>query len=204
MFPQKEKNLALQRELIQGTIETVAALGLENTTTNAICQTCGVNVTYIYRFFTDKEDMIAKAFEAVDTEFLELILRNYTVLHYKSIDYESRCRVLFMKCWDHLMERPEELIFYVRYYYSSSFQKYACREHMERYAALFERMKTAFPASVDVRMVLHHILNTLLVEAMKQISNPQEDSGIAAAKSFLLIFSVVRSYVKQDKLGNSC
>ncbi len=203
MLPQGEKNLTLQRELIQGTIETVATLGLENTTTNAICQTCGINVAYIYRFFADKEDMIAKAFEAVDTEFLELILRNYTVLHYESIDYESRCRVLFMKCWDYLMECPEKLIFYVRYYYSSSFQKYACEDHMERYAALFEKMKTAFPESVDVRMVLHHILNTLLVEAMKQISNPREDGGIAAAKSFLLIFSVVRSYVKQDKLGNS-
>lgn len=44
MLPQEDKNLTLKRELIEGTIETVAAIGLENTTTNAICTTCNINV----------------------------------------------------------------------------------------------------------------------------------------------------------------
>ena len=37
MLPQEDKNVTIQRELIEGTIKTVAALGLENTTTNARC-----------------------------------------------------------------------------------------------------------------------------------------------------------------------
>ncbi len=199
MLPQVDKNLTLRQELIQGTVETVAALGLENTTTNAICKTCGVNVAYIYRFFSDKEDLIAKAFGVVDTQFLEQILANYTVLNYESIDYEARCHVLFMKCWDYLMAHPKEITFYVRYYYSSSFQKYACAEHMRRYIGLFDKMKTAFPDTVDVKTVLHHILDTLLSEATKQINSPSEDSNTAATKTFFLIFSVVKNYVKQDK-----
>ena len=97
MLPQEDKNLTLKRELIEGTIDTVATLGLENTTTNAICTTCKINVAYIYRFFADKEDLIAKAFGFVDEQFLQQILDNYTVLNYESIDYESRCRVLFKK-----------------------------------------------------------------------------------------------------------
>ncbi len=76
MLPQEDKNALLQRELIAGTVETVAALGLENTTTNAICTACGVNVAYIYRFFADKEDLIAKAFAYVDEQFLRMILEN--------------------------------------------------------------------------------------------------------------------------------
>ena len=199
MLPQVDKNRTLRQELIQGTVETVAALGLENTTTNAICKTCGVNVAYIYRFFSDKEDLIAKAFGVVDTQFLEQILANYTVLNYESIDYEARCHVLFMKCWDYLMAHPKEITFYVRYYYSSSFQKYACAEHMRRYIGLFDKMKTAFPDTVDVKTVLHHILDTLLSEATKQINGPSEDSNTAATKTFFLIFSVVKNYVKQDK-----
>ena len=43
MLPQNDKTQALRRELIEGTIKTVAALGLENTTTNAICK-IGLNV----------------------------------------------------------------------------------------------------------------------------------------------------------------
>ena len=200
MLLNEDKNAMLRRELTEETIETVAALGLENTTTNAICKTCGVNVAYIYRFFSDKEDLIAKSFADADRRFLEVILDNCTVLNYESIDYESRCHVLFMKCWEYLMQHPEELTFYVRYYYSSSFQKYAYKEHMERYIGLFEKMKTAFPETVDVKMVMHHILDTLLGEARKQINDPKEDNGIAGAKSFQLIFSVVKSYVRQEKL----
>ena len=200
MLLNEDKNTMLRRELTEGTIETVAALGLENTTTNAICKTCGVNVAYIYRFFSDKEDLIAKSFADADHRFLEVILDNYTVLNYESIDYESRCHVLFMKCWEYLMQHPEELTFYVRYYYSSSFQKYAYKEHIERYIGLFEKMKTAFPETVDVRAVLHHILDTLLGEAMKQISDPQESNEKAAEKSFQLIFSVVKAYIKSEKI----
>lgn len=201
MLPQEDKNALLQRELIAGTVETVAALGLENTTANVICTACGVNVAYIYRFFADKEDLIAKAFAYVDEQFLRMILENYTVLNYESIDYESRCHVLFGKCWDYLMARPRELTFYIRYYYFLSFQKYAYRDHMNRYAVLFDKMKTAFPDTVSARVVLHHILDTLLGEAMKQTVDPKEDGNTAAIRSFFLIFSVVKSYVNQDKLG---
>ena len=203
MLPRDDKNLTLQRELIEGTIETVAALGLENTTTNAICKTCSINVAYIYRFFADKEDLIAKAFGFVDEQFLRQILDNYTVLNYESIDYESRCRVLFKKCWDYLITHPENTAFFIHYYYSVSFTKYAYDEHIKRYVGLFEKMKTAFPESTDVRLVLHHILDTLLREATKQISNPTEDSDIAATKTFFLIFSVIKSYVRAERLNSN-
>lgn len=203
MLPQEDKSLTLKRELIEGTIETVAAIGLENTTTNAICTTCNINVAYIYRFFADKEDLIAKAFGFVDEQFLRQILDNYTVLNYESIDYESRCRVLFKKCWEYLMAHPKYTAFFIHYYYSVSFQKYAYEEHIERYVGLFEKMKTAFPESTDVRLVLHHILDTLLREATKQISNPIDDSDIAATKTFFLIFSVIKSYVRTDRLNSN-
>ena len=98
MLPQNDKTQALRRELIEGTIKTVATLGLENTTTNAICKISGLNVAYIYQCFEDKEDLIAKSFAFADEEFLSVILKNYTVLNYESLDYESRCRVLFTKC----------------------------------------------------------------------------------------------------------
>lgn len=101
MLPQEDKNLTAQRKLIYGAIKTVASLGLENTTTNAICKMCGINVSYIYQSFSSKEDLIAKSFAFADEEFLSVILSNYTVLNYESLDYESRCRVLFTKCWDH-------------------------------------------------------------------------------------------------------
>ena len=52
-----------------------------------------------------------------------------------------------------------------------------------------------------LRTVLHHILDTLLGEAMKQLDDPHGSNEEAAERSFALIFSVVRSYVKQEKFA---
>lgn len=186
--------------LLNAAVRVIAENGLENTSVSDICTAAGVNVVYVYRYFENKEIMIATAFNDVDEEFLRVILRNFQVLQYNSIDYEMRCRFLFMKCWEFLIARPRQLIFFVRYYYSSSFRKYAYAEHMKRYAVLIERMSTAFPESVDIRTVLHHILDTLLGEAIKQISDPNGSNDAAGERSFSLIFSVVKSYVRQDKL----
>lgn len=202
MLPHEEKIVALKRELIRGTVRTVSELGLENTTTDAICKTCGINVAYIYRFFEDKEDLIAKSFAYTDEKLLGVILKNYTVLNYESIDFESRCHVLFMKCWDYLINHRQEIVFYIRYYYSLSFQKYAYEDHIERYRDLLEKMRTAFPKTADVRLVMHHILDTLLGEAMKQTVDPKDDDNTAASKTFFLIFSVVKCYVKQEKFND--
>lgn len=123
MLYEKDVNETRRRELISAAIKVIAENGLENTATNMICAESGINVAYIYRFFESKEDLIAKSFEYVDDEFLGVILENFHVLNYYSIDFEMRCRVLFMKCWDFLMTHKEQTVFYVRYYYSSSFQK---------------------------------------------------------------------------------
>ncbi len=199
MSLREERSSKAHRELIGGTVRTVAKLGLENTTTDAICKESGLNVSTIYRFYNTKEELIADAFSDVDKEFLGVILKGFPVLSYESIDFESRCHVLFLKCWEHIMAHPDELIFYVRYYYSFSYLTYSKEAHIKRFSTLFEKMKTAFPETMDVRMVLHHLLDTLLGEARKQINDTKTDNAVAGEKCFRLIFSVVKSYVREDK-----
>lgn len=189
-----------REKLIEATVRIIAEQGLENLRTAEICSISGVNVAHLYHLFENKDDLIAQAFAASDERFLKTILDNFPVLHYQSIDYEMRCRVLFMRCWEHIMNRRMYTVFYVRYYYSSSFQKYAHDEHMERYAGLIERMKPAFPETADVKVIMHHILDSLLGMAMKQINDPQESDEAAAETNFGIIFSVVKNYINQDVL----
>lgn len=187
-------------ELMDAAIRVITEKGLENIAVNDICTASGINVAYVYRYFANKEDLIAKAFARVDKGLLDSILSGFTVLKFDSIDYEMRCRVLFTKCWEYLMERPQELIFYVRYYYSYSFRKYAYADHMERYVGLIEKMKTAFPESVDVQMVMQHILRTVLGQAEGQILSPKGTEEESGECCFSLVYSVVKNCVKQDKL----
>lgn len=197
---QVDKTAERKEKLIEATVQIIAEHGLENLRTAEICKIAGVNVAYLYDLFENKDDLIAQAFAASDERFLKTILDNFPVLHYQSIDYEMRCRVLFMRCWEHIINRRMYTVFYVRYYYSSSFQKYAHDEHMKRYAGLIERMKPAFPETADVKVIMHHILDSLLGMAMKQINDPQESDEAAAETNFGIIFSVVKNYINQDVL----
>lgn len=197
---QVDKTAERKEKLIEATVQIIAEHGLENLRTAEICKIAGVNVAYLYDLFENKDDLIAQAFAASDERFLKTILDNFPVLHYQSIDYEMRCRVLFMRCWEHIINRRRYTVFYVRYYYSSSFQKYSYAEHMQRYAGLNEKMKPAFPETANVKAILHHILDTLLGMAMKQINDPQESDEAAAETNFGIIFSVVKNYINQDVL----
>lgn len=197
---QVDKTAERKEKLIEATVQIIAEHGLENLRTAEICKIAGVNVAYLYDLFENKDDLIAQAFAASDERFLKTILDNFPVLHYQSIDYEMRCRVLFMRCWEHIINRRRYTVFYVRYYYSSSFQKYSYAEHMQRYAGLIEKMKPAFPETTNVKAILHHILDALLGMAMKQINDPQESDEAAAETNFGIIFSVVKNYINQDVL----
>lgn len=197
---QVDKTAERKEKLIEATVQIIAEHGLENLRTAEVCKIAGVNVAYLYDLFENKDDLIAQVFAASDERFLKTILDNFPVLHYQSIDYEMRCRVLFMRCWEHIINRRRYTVFYVRYYYSSSFQKYSYAEHMQRYAGLIEKMKPAFPETANVKAILHHILDTLLGMAMKQINDPQESDEAAAETNFGIIFSVVKNYINQDVL----
>lgn len=190
MLPQKVHEQQ-KFALMESTVKAVVTYGLENLTTKAVSKISGVKEVYIYRYFENKDDMVKKTFELADSCFLKHIISNFEIMDYKSIDYQMRCRLLFKKCWDYIIQHPNWLIFYVRYYYSSNFQKYSYDEHMKRYEILNEKMKPACHPDADVKTVLHHILDTLLVQAKKQIQHPQ-DKQQAENNAFYLLFSVIK------------
>lgn len=177
--------------LMEATVKAVAKEGVENFTTKTIGELSEVKEVYIYRYFENKEDMVAKTFTLVDEGFLEYILENFPVINYESMDYEMRCHVLFSKCWRYIMERPDCLLFYVRYYYSLSFQKYSYEDHMKRYDVLIEKLKPACHKDDEVKTVLHHILDTILGQARKQIMHPR-DANRAEEDAFWLVYSVLK------------
>ena len=71
---------------------------------------------------------------------------------------------------------------------------------MRRYQIVRDKMEGAFPPTVDVSAILHHILDTMLCMAMNQISDPQGADAVAAKRSFQIIFSGVKANGKKDIL----
>ncbi len=190
MLPQKVHEQ--QKEtLMEAVVKAVAAHGMENLTTKEIYNICGINEVYIYRYFENKDDMVAKVFARSDERFLKLVSDNLPIMKYNGIEYELRCRLLFTKVWEYMMANPERVMFYVGYYYSSTFTKYSYCEHMKRFDVLVERMRPACHPDANVKTVLHHILETLLAQAKNQIQHPQDEKQ-AENDTFYLLFSVIR------------
>ena len=190
MLPQKvheAQKLALMEAVVKATVSD----GVENLTTKAIGDLSGVKEVYIYRYFENKEDLVAKTFEAADERFLEFILGEFSIMSFEAADYDMRCRMLFEKCWRYILSYPDWLIFYVRYYYSRSFQKYSYEEHIKRYEILAEKVRPGCHPEADVMTVLHHLLDTLLRQAWKQIIRPR-DINQATDDTFWLLFSAIK------------
>ena len=89
---------------------------MENLSTREISRRRGVKEVYIYRYFENKDDMVAKTFAESDERFLKLVLNNLPVMKNEAIEYEARCRYLFTKCWEYMMANSERVMFYIQYY----------------------------------------------------------------------------------------
>lgn len=178
-------------KLMFGAVDAVVRDGLSNATARSIGNLSGINEVYIYRYFENMDDLFAKTFDLVDDYFLNFIIDNFPVIGYADIDYKDRCRILFNKCWHLMLDNPNWLIFYIRYYYSNLFQKNSYDSHMARYTVLNDMVRPACYPGTDPAVVLHHVLNTTLGQARKQTLHPI-DSATAEENAFWLVYSVLK------------
>lgn len=177
--------------LMEATVRSIADNGMTNTTSRVIGSLSGVNQVYIYSYFENMEDLITKTFDYADQHFLNFLLDNFDVMYLEGVDYQTRCRMLFDKCWGHILTHPDWLKFYVRYYYSQQFIDNSYADHIERYRVLTDKVAPACHPDANVDTVVHHVIDTLLGQARKQVLCPQ-DGQRAADDTFWLIFSVLK------------
>lgn len=177
--------------LMKATVQVAVDGGLTSITARKIGAISGVNEVYIYRYFSNKNDLISKTFEYIDESFLNFILENFYIMNSENENFKERCEKLFNLCWDFITEHSSWVIFYVRYYYSSVFQKFSYESHIRRYEVLIDKIRPVCRDDTDAATVLHHILDTLIGQARKQIMHPQEPQS-ARENAFGLVYSVLK------------
>ena len=183
--------------LIKRTITVIAAEGLNGATTKAIVTGTGINEAYIYRIFSDKEDLLAKTFGSLDEELVLKAMQHIPVMYMDEIDYETRCRFFFSAIWEFLLGNKEKCLAFIRYYYSPYFQKYSSEEHINRYKPLVEKFNDAFREEANVWMILNHILNVMLDFAVKVHNNETTNNQDYAEHVFRVIYRSVAQYFRE-------
>lgn len=193
----------MREKLIARTITVIADEGLDKTTTKAITTGTGINEAYIQRHFSDKKDLLSKAFDKLDDELVAKVMQHLPVMYMQELEYELRCRVFFEAVWKFLLGNKEKCLAFVRYYYSPYFQQYSYESHKRRYAPIVEKFKDAFKDEADVWMILNHILNVMLDFAVKVHNDqmPKEDNY--AEHVFRVIYQSVKQYFRKNEESDS-
>ncbi len=188
-----------RQRLIDGAIHVIAQDGLDKATTKLIGTVTNTNEAYIYRCFEDKEDMFAKAFEALDEELVNKAMQHVSVMYMQEMEYETRCWVFFTSVWKFMLSNRDKCLTFIRYYYSPYFAKYSAEAHKRRYIPLVEKFKDAFRDEANVWMLLNHILNVMLDFAVKVFSGAVPDNDNTAEHVFRLIYGSIKQYFRKKE-----
>lgn len=189
----------VRETLIAKTISVIANEGLDKTTTKAITAGTGINEAYIYRYFSGKEDLLAKTFERLDTELVTKVMETLPVMSMRELDFKVRSRKFFDAVWEFMLANKEHCIAFIRYYYSTYFTKYSVEWHKELYVPLVEKFGCAFISEADVWMILNHILNVMLDFAIKVHNGLMSKEDDYSEHVFRVIYESVKQYFKENE-----
>ena len=189
----------MRERLMSRTISVIAIEGLDKTTTKAITTGTGINEAYIYRHFSDKTDLLSKAFDKLDNELVNKVMQHLPVMYMEELDYELRCRIFFDAVWKFLLGNKEKCLAFVQYYYSPYFNKYSAKSHELRYTQVVDKFRDAFKADADVWMILNHILNVMLDFAVKVHNERMSSEDNYAEHVFRVVYRSVEQYFINNK-----
>ena len=188
-----------RQRLIDGTIQVIAREGLDKASAKQIELETGINVVYIYRCFKDKEDMLAKTFDALDEELFSKTMQYVSVMYLSEIEFSLRGRVYFSAVWKFLLGNRDKCLTYNQYFYSPYFTKYSAKAHEKRFAPLVNKFRDAFKDESDVWMILNHILNVMLDFAIKVHNGIMPNSDDYAEHVFRVIYASVKQYFRENE-----
>ena len=197
------KHQNVRNRLIENTIRIIAENGFDKTTTKAIVSGTDINEAYIYRDFSDKEDLFVKVFDQLDEELIAKLMQHLPVMYMSELEFEVRCRVFFTAVWKFLLGNKEKCLAFVRYYYSPYFNKYSADRHKQRYRPLVEKFSEAFIDEADVWMILNHILNVMLDFAVKVHNDHMSKEDSYSEHVFRVIYRSVEQYFKKEEVNDN-
>ena len=151
--------------LIDAVVRVAAREGLDRTTTKLIAAEVPCNEVYIYRNFGSKDALLQAAFS------------------------------LGEPVWRFCLAQPDDIRFYLRYYYSAQFLASAHELHHRNYQQLQARLSRYFISSHDSWLLMAHIFETILSFVSHVLCGDLQDTPELDEQVFSLIFRTLQPYM---------
>lgn len=190
----------MQQRFIRGVIRVVARDGLEKATTKAIAAEAKLNEAYIYKCFSGKDELMLAALQMEDADFAVLLHETIPVMEVTSLSWKERSFLLWKKCWDFILEEPDDCIFYIRYYFSGNCLGSTYSAHMQDFQPLIEKARPFCKEGTNMTMLIHQIFCTMLFFASRVMSNELENNEATTKWAFEQIYSFVAPNVRPELL----
>ena len=188
----------IRQAFIQSAIHVVARQGLVKATTNAIAAAAGLNEAYIYKCFCGKDELLAAALWKLDEGLVRHLSETFPIMRNTTLSWKERCFILWKSSWEFILEKADECLFYLRYYYSSDFRLYARERHLQYYRALRSRTDHVFRPEADIDMIIHQIFETMLAFAAHVMAGEMENNDTTTERTFEQIYSFVAPHFRAE------
>ena len=145
----------LKEMLHQSTFHVVATGGIESMTVRSVSKGCGLSEPFLYQCYSDLRDLMTDAFLKIDKEIADLISNTIkNCLPTRTSDIEKICWALWSTYWHFLMQNPEKIVFYWRFYQSGHYNQQILAERQKNF-----RTFTAFVSVAGKDTHLDQIAN---------------------------------------------
>ena len=188
----------IRQAFIQSAIHVVARQGLVKATTKAIAAAAGLNEAYIYKCFKGKDELLAAALWKLDDGLARHLSETFPIMRNTTLSWKERCFILWKSSWEFILEKTDECLFYLRYYYSSDFRLYARERHLQYYRALRSRTDHVFRPEADIDMIIHQIFETMLAFAAHVMAGEMENNDTTTERTFEQIYSFVAPHFRAE------
>lgn len=192
--------------LLTSTVRAVARYGMKDVSTRSISGDAGVNDAYIYRYFQDKEDLLKQAYLLENGKFMHLILRRIDEIREQAdtLSLPERFRLIFHTAWRYLIDTPDVCRFFMYYYHSPNFEKYAQEAYREQLDTLAEKVLPLFDTMADAEHCLYALFVLLNSFSLQVVAGELADDPAAEDRVFNMAFHAISVEMKKEMPEEPC
>lgn len=192
----EDKRLALLRS----TVKSVAKYGMQDVSTRSVSGDAGINDAYIYRLFKDKEDLLKQAYLLENEKYMRYTIKCMKKIYDQSdgITAQERFRLVFHAAWRYLLDTPDVCRFFVYYYHSPSFAKYAFQEYRQQLDLLAEMVLPLFNSQEDAKSCLYVLFILLNSFALQVLNEEIPDNDSTENQVCAMAYNAISAQMKKD------
>lgn len=193
-----------RQALLQSTVRAVAKYGMKDVSTRSISEDAGVNDAYIYRYFKDKEDLLAQAYLLENDRFMRHVIRRIELVQEQAAlqGIRDRYGIIFYTAWRYLLDTPDVCRFFMYYYNSPNFEKYAQEAYKEQLDLLTGKIIRLFDCAEDAKHCLYALFVLLNSFAIQVLNGELSDNAETEDRVFRMTYNAICAQMKNTEPEN--